>query len=56
MITEYWKGRYNDLEEFDMVKSRQRTARKPATKFAQLKKKMQKRKSRSKKVSPGSKK
>jgi hypothetical protein len=37
-------------EETDMVKSRQQTARKPATKYANLQKKLQKQKTQAKKT------
>jgi hypothetical protein len=42
--------------ETNMTKSRQHTARKPATKFAHLKKKMQERKLQAKKKPTGKKK
>lgn len=44
-----WRPDRIASEENDMVKSRQQTARKPATKYANLQKKMQKQKTMAKK-------
>jgi len=50
----FYRARFNPdrivAEGAEMVKSRQQTARKPATKYANLQKKMQKRKAQAKKA------